>query len=187
MKRLIELAKKIQNKELREKTIDMLKNFEITNKRFKKYKKIPLEKAFGGPTQFHHDYEGGLLDHTYSVTKLCLQIANVFEEVYGIEVNRDYLIAGALLHDIMKMYWYRKEGNIVVPTDAMIDHGIWACCELYLRDFPEEVIHIIASHFGPQGPNPPQTIEAIILFYADSLDANVDMSVRKKNLETFLL
>lgn len=187
MKRLIELAKKIKDKDLREKTLDVLKNFEIKNKHFKKYKKIPLDKAFGGPTQFHHDYEGGLVEHTYSVTLLCLQMADVFEKVYGLEVNRDHLIAGALLHDIMKMYWYKKEGNLVVSTDAMIDHGIWACCELYLRDFPEEVIHIIASHFGPQGPNPPQTIEAIILFYADSLDANIDMHRRKKEFEVLFL
>jgi hypothetical protein len=41
--------------------------------------------------------------------------------------------------------------------------------ELYRRGFPEEVIHIIAAHFGPSGPTPPRTFEALIFYYLDSM------------------
>jgi 7,8-dihydroneopterin 2',3'-cyclic phosphate phosphodiesterase len=41
--------------------------------------------------------------------------------------------------------------------------------ELYRREFPEQVIHIVASHFGESGPTPPRTIEALILHYVDNI------------------
>lgn len=177
---LIELAKSIKNESLREKTIEMIRNANITNTNFKKYEKYKMDfsKAYGGPTTFHHAYEEGLIDHTLAVTKICISLAKILEESYGIKINKDYLISGAILHDIMKVFCYKKERGNVVSNDAMLDHGIWACCELYLRDFPEEVIHIIASHFGPSGANPPQTIEALILFYADSIDSTIESLIK---------
>ncbi|MEM7826614.1 MAG: HD domain-containing protein [Candidatus Aenigmatarchaeota archaeon] len=184
MKRLLELAKLINDKELREKTIELLKNTRISNKYFKKYKEkgIKIDKAFGGPSNFHHAYSGGLVEHTYAVTTFCIELAKNLEKVYNIKINMDYLISAALLHDIMKIFYFKRVGKNIISADVMLDHGIWACCELYLRDFPEEIIHIIASHFGPSGPNPPQTIEAIILFYADSLDASIDSLLHRKKI-----
>ena len=59
--------------------------------------------------------------------------------------------------------------------------------ELYARGFPEPVIHIVASHFGDQGPTPPQTIEAVIFHYADNLDAVLNADAEKKNLINLLI
>ncbi|MFH7918297.1 MAG: HD domain-containing protein [Candidatus Aenigmatarchaeota archaeon] len=180
-KELIELARLIKNEELREKTIEIIKNIRISNQNFKKYEKykIDFSKAYGGPSTFHHAYEEGLIDHTLAVVKISIALAKIFEESYGIMINKDYLIAGAILHDIMKIFCYKKEKGKIVSNESMLDHGIWACCELYLRDFPEEVIHIVASHFGPNGANPPQTIEALIVFYADSIDATIESLIRR--------
>jgi len=173
MKKLIELANLIEDRDLREKTIELLKNIKITNKYFEKYEKekVSFEKAFAGSNEFHHPYKGGLVDHTYAVTKICLEIANIFENVYKVKINKDYLISASLLHDLMKIYTFKKDGSV---SDVKIDHGTWMCCELYARGFPEEVIHIIASHFGPNGPTSPQSTEALILFYADSLDSTIE-------------
>jgi hypothetical protein len=44
-----------------------------------------------------------------------------------------------------------------------------AVAEFYYRGFPENVIHIIASHFGETGPTPPRNYEALILHYVDTL------------------
>ncbi|MEM5861019.1 MAG: HD domain-containing protein [Candidatus Aenigmatarchaeota archaeon] len=180
-KELIDIVKLIKDENLREKTIEVIKNIKISNTNFKKYEKykIDFSKAYGGPSTFHHAYEGGLIDHTLAVVKISLALAKIFEESYGIVINKDYLIAGAILHDIMKVFCYRKEKGKIESTETMLDHGIWACCELYLRDFPEEVIHIIASHFGPNGANPPQTIEALIVFYADSIDATIESLINR--------
>ncbi|OYT58230.1 MAG: dihydroneopterin 2',3'-cyclic phosphate phosphodiesterase [Candidatus Aenigmatarchaeota archaeon] len=177
MKRLLKLAEKIKNKELRKKTIEFLKNPEITNKKFK-YPSSKFEDAPAGPMDFHHAYPGGLLDHTYSVVLSCISVAENLQKVYpDIKINTDHLISAALLHDIMKIFIFRWNNGVVLQTDTLMDHGIWAAAELYARDFPEEVIHIVASHFGPSGPNPPQTTEAIILHFVDQLDAMVDANI----------
>jgi len=184
MKNLIDLANLIGDENLRKKTIELLKNIKITNKNFEKYEKdkTKFEEAFGGTSEFHHPYKGGLVDHTYTVTKICIEIANIFENVYKIKINKDFLISASLLHDVMKIYSFKKEGDVTMSSDAKIDHGTWMCCELYARGFPEEVIHIIASHFGPNGPTPPQTTEALILFYVDSLDSTIETFWRSLGL-----
>jgi len=180
MKKLLQLAELIDDKELKNKTIELLKDVQISNMHFKKYKRIEFKNAYGGPSDFHHAYKGGLLEHVYSVTSLCIDIAKNLEKSYNVKISMDYLISGALLHDIMKIFCFRESKGNVEHTGVTVDHGIWACCELYLRDFPEEVIHIIASHFGPNGPNPPQTIEALILFYADNIDTTIDTLIHPK-------
>ncbi len=177
MKRLLKLAEKIKDKKLREKTIEFLKNPEITNKKFK-YPGAALKDAPAGPSDFHHAYPGGLLDHTYSVTLSCISVAENLQRVYpNLKVNMDHLISAGLLHDIMKIFIFHWDAGMVKQTDTLMDHGIWAAAELYARGFPEEVVHIVASHFGPSGPNPPQTTEAIILHHVDQLDAMVDANI----------
>ncbi len=173
MKNLIELANLIEDNDLRKKTVELLKKIKITNKDFEKYEKekTKFEEAFGGSNEFHHPYKGGLVDHTYAVTKICIEIANILENVYKVKINKDYLISASLLHDLMKIFTFKKDGSM---NNVKIDHGTWMCCELYARGFPEEIIHIIASHFGPNGPTAPQTTEALILFYADSLDSTIE-------------
>jgi len=102
-------------------------------------------------------------------------------------VNRDLLITGALVHDIGKIsaysakgfFDYTDEGRLVghiVSGDEMIDKKIEA-----IDDFPLSLAlqlkHLILSHQGQlefASPVLPQTIEAIILHYADEMDAKVD-------------
>lgn len=177
MKRLIELAEKIKNKDLREKTIKLLKEPEISNSEIiypkSDFAKLPV--WIGA----HHNYEGGLIEHTLSVTKLAIDMAKDFEETYKISANKDYLIAGALLHDIMKVFILTKSGGKWKFTGSILDHAQFTACELYSRGFPEEVIHIVASHggdLGSAGANP-RTLEAIIVFYADIFDSAIESFV----------
>jgi 7,8-dihydroneopterin 2',3'-cyclic phosphate phosphodiesterase len=181
MQRLIKLAKEIRNPELREKTIEFLKNIDVSNEYFRKYEKMEFELGYGGPTDFHHGYKGGLLDHTYSVTLLSLKIAEHIEKIYNLKINRDHLISAALLHDIMKVYCFEKQGGIILHKETGLDHVVWGCCELYAREFPEEVIHIVAAHAGQHGTVQPQSIEAWILFYADTIDATIENIINIKD------
>jgi len=170
MEEMIELAEKIQEKQLREKVIEFLKNPSLTHKDFKKYPKEDIEKV---KTPFTVGNMGtaerDLLNHTIAVTDLCIRAAENLEKHYEIKVNRDHLIAGALLHDIMKMFEWRigKEG--AEPTGVLLDHTMLAVAEFYYRGFPEDVIHIIASHFGEASPTPPRNYEALVLHYVDTL------------------
>lgn len=190
MKRLIELAEKIKDKKLREKTIKILEEPAISNSEIV-YPKADLKKIPAWVAG-HHFYEGGLADHTFSVTNSCLLLAKNFEESYKSSINYDHLIAGALLHDIMKVFVLCKTGKQWNFTGCTLDHAVLTACELYAREFPEEVIHIVASHggdLGGAGANP-RTLEALILFYADMTDSAVESFVHgsvAQNLQMFLM
>lgn len=141
---LLKLADEIEDDELRKKTVDFLKNQELTNEEFD-YRASDLEKI---PSWIgaHHSYEGGLIEHIYSVVKLCLKMSGVLEEVYDRKVKKDYLVAGALLHDISKVFILREEENAYSLNKHLLDHSAWSACELYSRGFPEEVIEIVLGH-----------------------------------------
>lgn len=166
---LIKLAKKIEDKGLQDKTIDLLKEFEITNKNID-CTSTDLEELpcwIGG----HHYYEGGLLEHIYSVTKLCILMADHFIETYeDAEIDRDSLISAALLHDLAKQFIIKDMNNF---RDCKLEHNVWMACELYARNFPEKIIDIIVEHGGEKNQATPSTIESSILHKADSMDAEM--------------
>jgi 7,8-dihydroneopterin 2',3'-cyclic phosphate phosphodiesterase len=170
MEKLIELARGIKDEELRKKVIDFLKNPSLTHKDFKKYPKEDVAKV---KTPFSiaqvGTVERDLLNHTIAVTDLCMKTAESMEKNYGIKINRDHLLAGALLHDIMKIFEWKVGEEGAEPTGVLLDHSMLAVAEFYYRGFPEDVIHIIASHFGESGPTPPRNYEALILHYVDTL------------------
>ncbi|WP_423793389.1 HDIG domain-containing metalloprotein [Methanocaldococcus indicus] len=178
MERLIKLAEKIEDKDLREKVIDFIKNPKATHPEIKDTG-ISLEES-PASINWHHRYKGGLIEHTESVTKLALKMAEVFEDVYNVKINKDYLIAGALLHDIMKPYNYIKTEDGFDHIDLFnLDHLTLAVAELYKRNFPLEVIKIVASHHGEHSPTKPNSLEALIVHYADEADSKInDVAVR---------
>ena len=170
MKELMEIAQKIKNKELKEKVLDILKNPKLSSKDFRKYEAMKIKDvrtpfSIGGNMSVERD----VLNHTIAVVDGCERMAEVFEKRYGMPLNRDYLIAGSLLHDIMKIFEWRMGSDGAEHSDVKLDHTMLAVAELYHRDFPEEVIHIVASHFGDNGPTPPRSFEALILHHVDTL------------------
>src|SRR3989344_3065673 len=180
---LVKFAKTIKDNELRKKTIDFLKEPKITNPSMKhdatKLKEMP---SWIGA---HHYYVGGLVDHIYSVTALCIAMADSLENVYKEKIKRDELISAALLHDICKVFQLSRNKDGFEFTGHLLDHCLWACSELYARGFPEDVIAIVAAH-GGESMNPiPRTVEGMILHHADSLDASVESL--GKNYNTGLL
>ena len=44
--------------------------------------KLPLDVCPGG-AYIHHAYEGGLLQHIVAVTRLCMTLCDLIEEIYG--------------------------------------------------------------------------------------------------------
>lgn len=172
MKKLIELTKKIKDEELQKKVASFLKNPKLSNKDFEKYPMMSVEE---GRTVFSISsatppIERDILNHTIALVHLCEKTAKTIKSVYGIPVNEDSLIAAAILHDIMHLFEYKKsETEGVTHSGVMLDHTMLAVAELYHRNFPEDVIHIIASHFGEGGPTPPRSFEALILHHLDTM------------------
>jgi 3'-5' exoribonuclease len=167
----LKLADRIKNKELRRKVLSLIKNPKLDHRGFKAapadFREVPAS------TNFHHIYVGGLLDHTYAVTAMSIAVAEVIEKAYNAEIDYDSLIAAAMVHDIGKLWKMKKESGLWSDTEIKLDHTMLGTAELYARGFPESVIHIVSSHFGPEGPTPPATIEAIIFHNVDNFDANI--------------
>jgi len=99
------------------------------------------------------------------------------------KINRDHLIAGCLLHDIGKVYLMKKSGGGWAPTGSIMDHADLSAGILFSHGFPEEVVHIVASHGGDRGEEgaDPRSIEAILTVRADVLDAKVESAINPVN------
>lgn len=134
----------------------------------------------------HHAYIGGLLEHTLSMAILSETIAGH----YG-GVDRDLLLAGVILHDVGKTREleysrridYTDEGRLlshIIIGLSMLDEKL-----KQLPDFPEDqaqlLKHMIVSHHGARefgSPEPPKTIEAVLLNDIDEMDSRVN-SIRE--------
>jgi 7,8-dihydroneopterin 2',3'-cyclic phosphate phosphodiesterase len=178
MQKLIELAQNIKDVELRKKVVEFLKDPKLSHKDFKKYPRMKIEEAgsvftVGGPSGAT-SVERDVLTHTISLVNLCMSTAEVFEKTYGIPINKDHLLAAAILHDIPKIFEWKKGEQGFEHTGVMLDHTMLGVAEFYFRGFPEGVIHIIASHFGESGPTPPRNFEALILHHLDNMASLIE-------------
>jgi 7,8-dihydroneopterin 2',3'-cyclic phosphate phosphodiesterase len=184
MKKLLELAKNIENRTLRKKVVDFLKDLRLSSKHFKKYPKEKLRDAgslFVVPTSGIGPIERDVVNHTVALTELCMEVVDNFKKNYGLKLNKDFLVAASILHDLMKVFEYKRDKQgVLEPTGIMLDHTMLAVAELYHRDFPEEVIHIVASHYGEGGPTPPRTFEALVFHHLDALVSIVEYYHRGK-------
>jgi len=140
----------------------------------------------------HHNYRGGLIEHTLDVwtlaDDLCAHYAGRFE--------RELLLCAAALHDIGKTKTYSLSSGVSQHTDVghLLDHvfisasmvsNMWdrvvtkkvaeplgeraALCKTLL-------LHIILSHHGKLqwgAPVLPQTPEAILIHYCDQVSASL--------------
>lgn len=115
-----------------------------------------------------------LFTFTRAVTRTCLAIAGVFDEIYGesVRINLNTLLVAGLLHDVGKLLEYGRNstGNIVKShSGRLLRHpvsGAILAAELGISD---EIIHIIAGH-GDEGSQTPRTIEGVILHHAAFLN-----------------
>lgn len=111
-----------------------------------------------------------LITHTRAVTLCALKIAEVMTAEYGdkVSIHRDHLLSGAILHDVGKLFEYRKEGGKFVKSreGELLRHPISGAAFAFAFGLPQEVIHIIAAH-SKEGDGARRTIEAIIVNHSD--------------------
>ncbi len=136
--------------------------------------KLPSrEQAIGLLRQYH--CSPIVIRHAEEVAKLALEIADKLEQE-NVEVNRDLIEAGALLHDLGRS---KTHG---------VDHGVVGAKLAESAGLPESVVRIIRRHVGggitakvaeafgwPNDIYVPLTLEEKIVSYADKL---IDQSKR---------
>ena len=137
----------------------------------------------------HHAYLGGLLEHSLSVAKAADRLSAHYE-AQGARLDRDLLVAGALLHDIGKVRELTAGRSFVYTDEGQLLGHILIGLQIVAREAeqipalrPERLLHLqhlIASHQGRlewASPKVPQTLEAIILHYADDLDSKMNPAI----------
>lgn len=131
----------------------------------------------------HHAATGGLAEHSLGVAAAAERVAEVYPGL-----DRDLLVAGALLHDLGKVEEYRIGTDIDFTDEGrLLGHIVLGVRLLdkyinQLPDFPEDlrlkITHMIVSHHGQyewQSPKRPKFLEAAVLHHLDMIDAEVDM------------
>ena len=148
---------------------------------FKEFQKAPAAKSM------HHAYLGGLLEHTLAVSQLAEMVSDFYPTL-----DRELLLAGALLHDIGKTrefafdtypFNYTNKGRLMghlVLGAEMIQEKINT-----LSEFPEDLStrlqHLVLSHHGRYefgSPCLPMVSEAFVLNFIDDLDAKLNFMGR---------
>lgn len=140
----------------------------------------------------HHAYRAGYLEHVLSVTRLAVHLADKYREYYDQmepPLNKSLVVAGAVLHDIGKLTELdaqshgaeytaqgRLIGHILLGRDLVRDKA------RELGDIDPELQlrleHIIVAHQNlPEWGSPiaPHTPEALLVHYADDIDAKFHM------------
>jgi 3'-5' exoribonuclease len=159
----------------------LLLEFFDDNAFFKEFQKAPAAK------NMHHAYLGGLLEHTLAVSQLAEMLSGFYPAL-----DRDLLLAGALLHDIGKTKEFsfdtypfdytdkgRLMGHLVLGAE-MIQERVNS-----LPEFPEDLStrlqHLVLSHHGRYefgSPCLPMVSEAFVLNFLDDLDAKLNFMGR---------
>lgn len=141
----------------------------------------------------HHDFRGGFLEHVLSVARNAAFLAKKYGDLYpdGLpQASQDLVVAGAILHDIGKLIELQAtpSGAEFTPAGELIGHIVLG--RDIVRDaasrypLPAESLlrleHIIIAHQrSPDwgSPKPPMTPEALLVFYADDVDARLQMMI----------
>lgn len=168
---LLKFIDSVENSKIKELLINIFKDKAIENK----FKNHP------GASEIHHNWIGGLLEHTLEVLNYCKLSWETFPQL-----NKDVLIAGAALHDIgkldelsvtSKIKWTNKgnlAGHLVLGTIFVSNK----CDEIKLDEaLKDKLLHIIISHHGKMklgSPKEPMFPEAVVVHYSDELSSKTN-------------
>ncbi|WP_041076429.1 3'-5' exoribonuclease YhaM family protein [Thermotoga caldifontis] len=170
--KLVEFINDIRDREIR----TLLESLFVRDKEFvSSFVQVPAG------VNVHHAYVGGLLEHTVDVATLCRKVSDVYDFL-----NRDVLIAGAILHDIGKVKEYRitKKG-LEVTTEGELKGHIALGLEILQQKAsgvnisrPKllQLEHIILSHHGEYefgSPVLPKTVEAYVVHSLENMDSKL--------------
>ncbi|EEG78207.1 3'-5' exoribonuclease YhaM family protein [Dethiobacter alkaliphilus] len=156
---------------------ELMKSFFEDKEFFRLYSEAPAARSV------HHNYVGGLLEHSLEVAALCYRFARSYHEL-----DQSLLLCGALMHDMGKIEEYDTKsltfemttrgkliGHIVIGKE-MLDERV-----RQIPGFPAELqmelSHLILSHHGQKewgSPEVPRTFAAFALHHADLVSARLN-------------
>ncbi len=148
-----------------------------------------LEMFYKTPAgmKVHHAYLGGLLQHTVDVVELACVMADKTPNV-----DKDLIIAGALLHDVGKVQEISATVGFPYPNAGRF-LGLISMAVGFIRDaaneiklpplYLQELEHIILSHHGEREKGSPiecATKESFLVHYADEVNTIMNQFENKE-------
>lgn len=113
------------------------------------------------------------IEHVRTVCKMCVAVHDVLKDAYGerSQLNKDYLIAGALLADVGKLIEYEEKDGVITKAGRgkHLRHPFTGVAMSHFRGIPPEVQHIIATH-SKEGEMMERSNESVIFHHADFID-----------------
>ncbi len=143
----------------------------------------------------HHNYQGGLIEHTLEVWNLADRICGLYAD----KLDRDLVLCAAATHDVGKINTYELNTGISQRTETgeLLDHifisgsmlsNLWDSA--VKPSVPPEnageaahvktlLLHVVLSHHGKLewgSPVLPRTPEALLIHHCDVLSATMHSS-----------
>jgi hypothetical protein len=120
------------------------------------------------------DVPVSFIEHVRTVCKMCIAMAGVLVDAYGdrVSIDRDVLVAGALLADVGKLLEYeedREDGFKFSPMYKYLRHPFTGVGLCWKHGIPPSVMHVIATHSW-EGEKFKRRPESIIFHHADFTD-----------------
>lgn len=114
------------------------------------------------------------IDHVRAVCLMCIACDDVLEKIHAdrkTQINRDFLIAGALLADVGKLLEFDIVNGQPVKSDygKHIRHPFSGVGLAFKHNLPSEVMHVIATH-SKEGTGEIRLAESIIFHHCDFID-----------------
>jgi putative nucleotidyltransferase with HDIG domain len=113
--------------------------------------------------------EALLVDHVKDVTSCALGLAeSLLSRDEDLEIHIDTVIAGALVHDVSKLYEF--DGMERTEVGRLLGHPYYGVSVVSRANLPVEIAHIVLSHSSRTNVEP-ATLEAEIVRRADEVAA----------------
>lgn len=138
--------------------------------------------------QMHHNYLGGLLEHTLNMLKVAMALFPLYPKI-----QKDLVIAAIFLHDVAKTSELSYRVGIGYTDQGQLLGHITQCVQMVTRQADKLaaagkpldqnvldcLLHIVISHHGvPEfgAVKVPATPEAYMVHYIDNLDAKINQT-----------
>lgn len=136
--------------------------------------------TYPAAVKIHHEFGSGILHHSLTMADVAEQVSKIYPRV-----DRDLLVAGALMHDIGKTIEYENpltpsqtlEGKLIGHISIMYAEFKKIVDDLHIEsEVPVLLEHMILAHHGKLefgSPVLPCTREALLLSMIDLMDSKM--------------
>lgn len=161
----------IQDAALRDKVVEALA-LALSETEFARLEEMRPSGNYNTPAM----RRGTQADHFRGVARMAVALADGLEAVMGpLGIDRDVLLAGALVHDVGKPYEFsprnlaRWRANPSAAGFPAVRHPAYGVHLALMAGLPEAVVHIVGAHsMHAEGHYVQPSLENVLVQYADA-------------------